>query len=334
MSQPAFTDLSGHLTSLSYGSGPQDEWRALDGVMRGIGETAREMTYVHNARVYEFAQLLEQIAPPRKLIGVFGFTVLLYGACIFWVGWASFVDLPKNEKVAEKIETGQVGAGLAGILLFGVFWNAMTFYSIGAWLEDVEASSIPMLLVGGFFLTLFVLVSFAFALPVIERAFIVLRRSAHAQTQFAIGSRYEAGRDVVQDDAEAAKWYRRAARRGNAQAQFRLGQFYRQGKGVTQDDATALDWLRRAAEQGDAAAQNTLGVLYATGKSVAQDYAEAMNWFVKAAHQGLAAALENVGLLFEKGQGVARNVESAKQWYERAVACGSEVAKARLERLK
>ena len=42
---------------------------------------------------------------------------------------------------------------------------------------------------------------------------------------------------------------------GDADAQFNLGFMYDNGRGVAQNDAEAVRWYRKAAEQGDAGAQ-------------------------------------------------------------------------------
>ena len=91
---------------------------------------------------------------------------------------------------------------------------------------------------------------------------------------------YEHGQGgLAQDDAEAVKWYRRAAEQGVAYAQKRLGLMYEHGQGgLAQDDAEAVKWYRRAAEQGDAVAQTTLGLMYKLGRGVTQNYAEAARW--------------------------------------------------------
>ena len=47
-----------------------------------------------------------------------------------------------------------------------------------------------------------------------------------------------------------------------------LGLMYRDGKGVAQDDAEAVRWFRRAAEQGYARAQQDLASAYYFGRGV------------------------------------------------------------------
>ncbi len=81
----------------------------------------------------------------------------------------------------------------------------------------------------------------------------------------------------------------RRAEKGDANAQFVLGLKYDTGKGVPQDSAEAAKWYRKAAEQGHAEAQFNLGILYDEGRGVRQDYAEAVKWYRKAKDQGVAS---------------------------------------------
>ena len=88
----------------------------------------------------------------------------------------------------------------------------------------------------------------------------------HAHGQVNLGIMYATGRGVPRDDAEAARWYRRAAEQKHADAQFKLARMYATGRGVPRDDAEAARWYRRAAEQKHADAQNNLGIMYANGR--------------------------------------------------------------------
>ena len=65
-----------------------------------------------------------------------------------------------------------------------------------------------------------------------------------------LGTKYEGGFSVPQDDAEAVLWYRLAANQGDARAQGRLGFMYRHGRGVPQDSAEAVRWFRLSADNG------------------------------------------------------------------------------------
>jgi len=69
------------------------------------------------------------------------------------------------------------------------------------------------------------------------------------KAQLKLGSMYEIGQGVPQDDAEAAKWYRMAAEQGVATVQYNLGVMYNNGQGVPQDSAEAHKWVNLAASR-------------------------------------------------------------------------------------
>jgi TPR repeat protein len=60
---------------------------------------------------------------------------------------------------------------------------------------------------------------------------------------------YSAGSTVVKNEAEAFKWWRRAADQNNAEAQYTLGLAYFLGKGVREDRVMAYMWCNLAAAQ-------------------------------------------------------------------------------------
>jgi len=70
-----------------------------------------------------------------------------------------------------------------------------------------------------------------------------------------------------------------SAKQGDADAQYNLGIMYERGQGATQDDAEAVKWYRKAAEQGHARAQGLLGLMYHQGLGVPQDYLQAHMWY-------------------------------------------------------
>ena len=65
---------------------------------------------------------------------------------------------------------------------------------------------------------------------------------------------YDNGEGVPEDDAEAVRWYRRAAEQGHALGQYNLGFMYASGEGVPEDDIAeaVMRGTNRAAEQGHA----------------------------------------------------------------------------------
>ena len=76
------------------------------------------------------------------------------------------------------------------------------------------------------------------------------------------------------------------AEQGNAAAKTELGLALSKGDGVAKDDAEAVKWYHKAAEQGDASALALLGFAYAGGQGVAKDEAKAAEWFRKSMKRG------------------------------------------------
>jgi TPR repeat protein len=94
-----------------------------------------------------------------------------------------------------------------------------------------------------------------------------------------LGVMYAKGEGVIEDDKEAASWFRKAADQGFAPAQFNLGNIYRRGEGVLQDDKEAVKWYRMAADQNFDDAQLNLGNMYLSGEGVLQDDKKAYMWW-------------------------------------------------------
>lgn len=111
-----------------------------------------------------------------------------------------------------------------------------------------------------------------------------------------LGVMYLDGRGVPQDDAEAVRWWRKAADPGDVKAQCKLGIMYLKGRGVPQDDAQAAKWFRKAAEQGYVLAQHSLGIMC----EAAQDGIQAYVWFDVAATQGHTKSAELRGRVAER----------------------------------
>ena len=79
--------------------------------------------------------------------------------------------------------------------------------------------------------------------------------SGNAVAQFSLGSMYDSGEGVPEDDAEAARWYRLSAVRGYGAAQSNLGVLYEKGEGVPEDLVLAYMWYALSAAQGDRVAR-------------------------------------------------------------------------------
>jgi uncharacterized protein len=79
------------------------------------------------------------------------------------------------------------------------------------------------------------------------------------------------GDGVLQNYAEAVRWYHLAAIQGYAPAQSNLGAMYDRGEVVRQNYQQALKWYRKAADQRNATAQYNIGSMYASGHGVPKD---------------------------------------------------------------
>ena len=189
--------------------------------------------------------------------------------------------------------------------------------------------------------------------------------AGNADLQFVLGYNYCRGIEVLQDYAEAVKWFRLAAEQGHVRAQFELGQCYINGTGVSPDYKEAIKWLSRSAEggnvqaqwffdvekvhpqdretalklfrlgaeQGDAEAQLKLGLCHTYGYvGLNQDFEEGTKWFEMAAKQGNAEAQYYAGNSYFFGQGVATNIEQAISWWQLAIAQGYSKAQYALGR--
>jgi hypothetical protein len=91
------------------------------------------------------------------------------------------------------------------------------------------------------------------------------------------------------------------------EAQANLGTLFQHGHGVAKDEAEAAKWFRSAAKQGNAYAACALGFLCLNGLGVPQDEKQAVTLFRIAATKGDRLALMNLGAAYESGSGVARN---------------------------
>ena len=137
-----------------------------------------------------------------------------------------------------------------------------------------------------------------------------------------LGTAYGLGMGVPKDEVESVRWHTKAAENGNAASQFSLGMFYLQGAGVPKDEAEGVKWLRKSAEQGNADGEFWLGAAYYSGNGVAKDTAEALRWYRKAGDQGNAAAQYDLGQAYNLGNGVEKDTAEAARWWQKAAEQG------------
>jgi TPR repeat protein len=119
-----------------------------------------------------------------------------------------------------------------------------------------------------------------------EEAPVAAAGTGNAEELLRLGIKYYHGKDVAEDKAEAAKWFRRSAEQGNAEARFNLGVAFYNGEGVAQDKVEAAKWFRLAADQGNVKALFSLALAYFNGGSVGQDRDRAFALMRRAADLG------------------------------------------------
>ena len=138
-------------------------------------------------------------------------------------------------------------------------------------------------------------------------------RAGHAKAMVNLGSMYEKGEGVDQDDTQAVHFFRAAAELDNLAAVFALGMHLKRGTGVEggRDDEKAWVQLSRAAEGGHAGAQYNLALMYQRGTGCAVDVERAMTLYEQAATQGHAKAMVNLGSMLDKKRRDAARAERA-----------------------
>jgi len=168
---------------------------------------------------------------------------------------------------------------------------------------------------------------------------------------FELGEIHAEGlREVDEDLAEAASWYRKASEKGQAAAQFKYAEALYYGKGVDEDEGESAKWLRMAsrqgqeeakaaynerleegrfaylidsAEQGNGESQYRLGCLFYNGEQGHPvDKSQAASWFRKASAQEHATAQYTLGMMTLQGDGVRQDEPEGKRLIQAAAAQG------------
>ena len=143
---------------------------------------------------------------------------------------------------------------------------------------------------------------------------------------YEVGVRFAEGRNVPQNNEEAAHWLEAAAKKGFVPAQFRLGTLFEKGVGVKKDLPQALSFYRAAADKGHGKAMHNLAVLYAEGATGAPDYRSASQWFRKAAELGVTDSQFNLAILYARGVGVEQSFPKSYKWFSLAAKQGDKDA--------
>ena len=110
----------------------------------------------------------------------------------------------------------------------------------------------------------------------------------------------------------------------------RLGNAYAAGKGLRKDEAEAVRWYRKAADADYAPAMGQLGLMYANGSGLPKDDAEATRWYRKAADKGDVASMYTLAIRTEFAMGTGKDTEEAARLALASVKGGYEFARTQL----
>src|SRR5262245_59428402 len=98
-----------------------------------------------------------------------------------------------------------------------------------------------------------------------------LAESGDARAPAYLGTMYAEGKGVIVNEAEALKWFRKAADQDHLNSQYYLGIIYLNGAGTPVNLSEAVKWLRLAAERGHVKAQYMVSLAYGAGQGTPED---------------------------------------------------------------
>lgn len=119
------------------------------------------------------------------------------------------------------------------------------------------------------------------------------------------------------DDGQLAEIIEKA-NAGEPNYQNYLGSLYQFGEGVEQNNNAAISWYQKAADQGFPLAKVNLGYMYDEAQGVEQDKEKAVSLYMEAAELGEPRGMLNLGEMYRKGDHVEQSNEKAYMWLDLA----------------
>jgi uncharacterized protein len=120
------------------------------------------------------------------------------------------------------------------------------------------------------------------------------------------------GFGIPENDKEAVKWYRLAAKQGDSRAQLFTGFIYDLGRGVEKDSQEAFKWYQLAAKAGFHEARTKIYDL------AVKNIPQALEVLIGDAKNGITEAQFDLASIYANGQGVPQNYQEAFKWYQLA----------------
>lgn len=124
-----------------------------------------------------------------------------------------------------------------------------------------------------------------------------------AAAQTLVAEILSRGLGVARNDAEAAKWYARAAEQGVAEAQFQYALLLLDGRYVTRDEKAAFALMQAAAEAGNRFAQFNYAQMLVQREPGHKGLEKAVPFYERAAAAGLADAQYAMAQVYANGIG-------------------------------
>ncbi len=134
----------------------------------------------------------------------------------------------------------------------------------------------------------------------------------------ALGSIYENGKGVTEDQPRAASYFQSACDGGVMVSCSELGYMIENEMGVKKNMALAVSLYAKACDGGAAIGCGNLGVQYSVGKAVPKDSARAAELFRQACKGGEANGCKMSGDMYLNGEGVPQDEKRAATKYLKA----------------
>ncbi|MGZ8913827.1 MAG: SEL1-like repeat protein [Methylobacter sp.] len=165
-----------------------------------------------------------------------------------------------------------------------------------------------------------------------KKAFAQFQKAAVQEfplAQFNLGKCYLDGKGTKPNEAEAMKWFKKAADHNETIAQIELAKMYKKQNNIKE----TVYWLREAATGGDASAQYKLCAEYHFGKLIEKNFYKAFEWCQKAADKGHIEAQSQLGTYYLYGKGTKPNEAEAMKWFKKAADHNETIAQIELAKM-
>ena len=167
------------------------------------------------------------------------------------------------------------------------------------------------------------------------RATQILKQGAErgdAEAAIALVIRFEKG-DGEEDERQAVRYTRLAAKLGHLAAQCGLASRLLTGRGVDKDESQAAELISRSAAARAPCGEHLLGSMYMRGAGVPLDQVKGIQLTRSASDKGYPPALFDLGRYYESGVGVTKDLSLSRTYLEAAKAKGYPMAGVSLDNL-